>query len=302
MTYRTPKVDGDGAFKGDLSPLGVRIDASGGWWDAGDYLKFVQTTSYTDALLLVGVRDFPAQMGAGAARPIRRRGEVRRHWLLRMWDDGPARSTTRSASATGTRRSWATTTSGGCRRPTTRTAGNDPAYRYIRNRPVFRAGPPGSPISPNLAGRLAAAFALCYQVFGRPPRRRERACSPAEHIFDLANTTPTGQLPTASRSTSTPSPSGATTWSSARPSWTSRSGRRVPGGLPHTDPAYYLSGPRTGPTPTSTGPNDAADTLNLYDVSGLAHSELYRASRGRRPAGLAVTQAGLLADLQAATR
>ena len=30
------------------------------------------------------------------------------------------------------------------------------------------------------------------------------------------------------------------------------------------------------------GPNDAGDTLNLYDVSGLAHYELYRA----------ITQAG----------
>jgi hypothetical protein len=26
-----------------------------------------------------------------------------------------------------------------------------------------------------------------------------------------------------------------------------------------------------------TGPNDASDTLNLYDISGLAHFELFRA-------------------------
>jgi endoglucanase len=45
MTYLTPKANSSGAFSGDLTPLGVRIDASGGWWDAGDYLKFVQTTS-----------------------------------------------------------------------------------------------------------------------------------------------------------------------------------------------------------------------------------------------------------------
>src|SRR5262249_17410847 len=48
-----------------------------------------------------------------------------------------------------------------------------------------------------------------------------------------------------------------------------------------------------------TGPNDAADTLNLYDVSGLAHFELYRAiSLAGNPSGLATTQAALLADLQ----
>ena len=43
------------------------IDASGGWWDAGDYLKFVETHSYTVALMLQGVRDFPNQMGAGSS-------------------------------------------------------------------------------------------------------------------------------------------------------------------------------------------------------------------------------------------
>jgi endoglucanase len=37
-----------------------------------------------------------------------------------------------------------------------------------------------------------------------------------------------------------------------------------------------------------------ADTLNLYDVSGLAHFELYRALRlAGNPSGLAVTQAGI---------
>jgi endoglucanase len=43
--YQTPKVNGDGNFKGDLTSLGRTVNASGGWWDAGDYLEFVQTTS-----------------------------------------------------------------------------------------------------------------------------------------------------------------------------------------------------------------------------------------------------------------
>ena len=66
MTYTTPKANAEGEFKGELPSLGERIDAAGGWWDAGDYLKFVQTTSYAVALQLIGVRDFPAQMGAAA--------------------------------------------------------------------------------------------------------------------------------------------------------------------------------------------------------------------------------------------
>src|SRR4051794_12302993 len=34
MTYTTPSVNRNGGFRGDLSPLGITIDASGGWWDA----------------------------------------------------------------------------------------------------------------------------------------------------------------------------------------------------------------------------------------------------------------------------
>ena len=47
------------------------------------------------------------------------------------------------------------------------------------------------------------------------------------------------------------------------------------------------------------GPNDAADTLNLYDVTGIAHYDLYRAiGQAGSPPGLAVTRAQLLADLK----
>src|SRR5947209_10500757 len=48
-----------------------------------------------------------------------------------------------------------------------------------------------------------------------------------------------------------------------------------------------------------TGPNDAADTLNLYDVSGIAHYELYHAiTRAGNPAGLPVSRQDLLNDLK----
>ncbi|HKV41533.1 MAG TPA: cellulase N-terminal Ig-like domain-containing protein, partial [Blastocatellia bacterium] len=50
--YRTPILDSSGGFSGRLKRTGAVIDASGGWWDAGDYLKFVETHSYTVSLML----------------------------------------------------------------------------------------------------------------------------------------------------------------------------------------------------------------------------------------------------------
>ena len=46
--------------KKPLIPAGLpNINAEGGWWDAGDYEKYVETVSYTTALMEIGVRDFP---------------------------------------------------------------------------------------------------------------------------------------------------------------------------------------------------------------------------------------------------
>ena len=64
--FSSPQFDANDTILGDLQPAGAAIDASGGWWDAGDYLKFVETHSYTVALMLIGVRDFPKQMGAAS--------------------------------------------------------------------------------------------------------------------------------------------------------------------------------------------------------------------------------------------
>ena len=88
MTYLSPHVNSSGRFSGDLTPLGTRIDASGGWWDAGDYIKGVETLGYTTDLLLAGVRDFPAQLGAGSASAnFTAEAKFGTDWLLRMWDD-----------------------------------------------------------------------------------------------------------------------------------------------------------------------------------------------------------------------
>jgi hypothetical protein len=72
---------------------------------------------------------------------------------------------------------------------------------------------------------------------------------------------------------------------------------RPPAGLLHADPGYYLSRAADWAHAYITDPNDRTDTLNLYDVSGLAHFELYRAIALAGKPRLKVSQADLLADL-----
>lgn len=288
---------------GPLTPTGAVIDASGGWWDAGDYMKFVETHSYVVALMLVGARDFPNQMGAGSMTSnFTSEAKFGLDWLQKMWDDSSKTFYYQVAVASGGhnyvgdhdiwRLPQVDDTYQNCISP----------YEYICNRPVFQntAGGAGASISPNLAGRLAASLAECYQVFKTSnPSYADQCLLSAEHIFDLANTSP-GTLLTTGPHDFYPE----TEWRDdlefgATELYFALQPGSLPPGLLHTDPLFYLTAAANWAHAYITGPNDAADTLNLYDVTGLAHFELYRAiSLAGNPTGLAVTQAALLADLK----
>jgi endoglucanase len=290
---------------GALTATGAVLDASGGWWDAGDYMKFVQTHSYTVAMMLIGVRDFPGQMGSSSsASNFTSEAQFGLDWLQKMWVDGSKTLYYQVAVASGGNKYagdhdiWrlpqADDNFQGCASP----------YDFICNRPVFQntAGGAGATISPNLAGRLAADFALCYKVFAASNSAYANQCLfSAEHIFDLANTAPTGNLLTAGPFDFYPE----TEWrddlelGATELYFALQGATNLPAGLPHTDPMYYLPLAATWANAYITGPNDAADTLNLYDVSGLAHFELYRAFvLAGNPSGLATSEAALLADLK----
>lgn len=288
---------------GPLTPTGAVIDASGGWWDAGDYMKFVETHSYVVALMLVGARDFPNQMGVGSMTSnFTSEAKFGLDWLQKMWDDSSKTFYYQVAVASGGhnyvgdhdiwRLPQVDDTYQNCISP----------YEYICNRPVFQntAGGAGASISPNLAGRLAASLAECYQVFKTSnPSYADQCLLSAEHIFDLANTSP-GTLLTTGPHDFYPE----TEWRDdlefgATELYFALQPGSLPPGLLHTDPLFYLTAAANWAHAYITGPNDAADTLNLYDVTGLAHFELYRAiSLAGKPTGLAVTQAALLADLK----
>jgi endoglucanase len=299
-TYLTPRVDQNGAPTGNLVKLPTDVDAAGGWWDAGDYLKFVQTTGYTVSMMLVGVRGFPSQMGASAGRSdFTAEARFGIQWLLRMWNDRTRPLYYQVGIGNGNGSTISDHDLWRLPQADDRYGAHDPRYRYIRHRPVFRAGLPGSPVSPNLAGRDAAAFALCFQVFRhRDPRLAARCLLAGEHIFALADTHPRRPLVTVIPFGFYPETQwrddlelGAVELANALASG------GVPPGLPHSSARHYLR--QAARWARACIGARGGDTLNLYEVSGLAHFELYRAigSLGDPP-GLQVTRRALLAALR----
>jgi endoglucanase len=305
--FDSPSFDSNDLILGNLQPEGFSIDASGGWWDAGDYLKFVQTHSYTVALMLVGIRDFPKQMGSTAGTAdFTKEAKFGLDWLLKMWDAdsetlyyqvGIGTDFLSNPNLLSDHDLW--------RLPQDddKSGGTDPTLIYVRHRPVFAAGPAGSKISPNLAGRMAASFAGCFQIFRKSdPQYAEKCLIAAERIFDLADTSPSGNLIT----TAPFDFYGETEWRDDLELGATElyfalaiADRPLPAALRHPDPIFYLRAAAHWAHAYITGPNDAGDTLNLYDVSGLAHFELFRAiADAGHPPNLEVTQADLRNDMR----
>ncbi len=344
--YQTPPLDSNDLIAttgAPLTPTGQVINASGGWWDAGDYMKYVETISYAVALQEIGIRDFPGQMGPSApshppAPPasvsyagnalgapssanFTPEAEFGIRFLMKMWDD----NTRTLYYQVGNSQDWdnftytsdydiwrlpqADDTWDGC---------NADAL-FICHRPVFVAAPAGTPISPNLAGRLAADFAVCYQLERATNASLANQClRNAEDIFELADTSYAEPAPSVGSGTCT---SGClltilpfdgypeTVWSDDMElgatelyfALQSAGGAgNLPSGIPHTNPVFYLTqAAQFAKNYINNVYNTGnADTLNLYDVSGLAHFELYRALQmAGNPSGLAVTQPGIREQL-----
>jgi endoglucanase len=184
--YATPNYNEDGTELLDerLTPVGGPVDVSGGWADAGDFLKFTHTAAYSTAALLLTQRD----SGTDGADGTEARYGM--DWLDRMWDDRTGTLYAQVGIGAGNDRvhsdhdTW--------RLPESDEApGADPD---LAHRPVFRAAEPGAPISPNLAGKVAAAFALSAQLDTGDSARRK--LDKAAKLYDQADREP-GELVTA---------------------------------------------------------------------------------------------------------
>ena len=374
--YETPLVDGND-FNDNMPPKPPlvsanlpNIDAAGGWWDAGDYMKYVETASYTSALMQIGVRDFPNQMGANAPlNPPAPPGSVSYagssglgapvssdftneanfgvNWLMKMWND----ETKTLYYQVDNSQDWdyygegdPSSASGNCggsyvtpycliteydiwtlpqvadnyRQPGDPEPCDPYSTFFICNRPVYIAAPAGAPISPNLAGRLSADFALCYMLNqSTNPALANRCLKNAEDIFALADTSYPDPAPSVGSGTCrkcllTSSPFdgypenvweddmelGATELYFALQS--AERDQNLAPRWPQKSSNYYLSQAAQYAANYIKNIYEAGytDTLNLYDVSGLAHFELYRALQmAGDPAGMAISQQGVRQQL-----
>jgi len=163
---------------------------------------------------------------------------------------------------------------------------------YLKYRPVFAVGDgvSGSTISPNLAGRIAAAFALGYQTY----RKTETAFATtlltfAEHIWALKNSNPSKLLTTAPFDYYP-----ETEWRDdltlgATELYFATKTAREEGLKTEMTAEDYLTEASSWAQQYIS--KAEPDTINLYDVAGIASYELWRAlnssiSSGKYASGL----------------
>lgn len=159
---------------------GQRLDTSGGWHDAGDYLKFVETTSYVAALMLFAYDRYAAHYDRALAGYALRGSlplplayaQVGLDWLLKM-HPRPDEFYYQVGDDTD-HNSW--------RLPEQDTPAADPKWTP---RPVFYG------IGANLAGRTAAAFAIASRLY-RPyaPAYAARCLAAAKSVYALGKKNP----------------------------------------------------------------------------------------------------------------
>jgi endoglucanase len=291
--YDTPVFEGEGGDvpAAPLDPVGGPVDVEGGWFDAGDFVKFTHATAYSTAELLLVRRSLDRHNRALA-------GETRHglRWLDKMWDERRKTLYVQVGIGTGSEEFGFLGDHDVWRLPEAddalRVRPGDPEY-FIKYRPVFRAAPPGRPISPNLAGRVAAAFALGAQVEARHDRKRARGLlRAAASVFAMARTARVGELVTAFPHAYYPEDSwqddmefGAVELALAARALHDRRAASWLRAATHWAREYLGSEHR--------------DALNLYDTSALAHADLVRALRRGPPvSGPEVGARQLVADLR----
>jgi len=297
--YADPRYDSNDNLLGTLKKTGGPVDVSGGWFDAGGgYEKFAYTASYADAQMLLAARDFPNSYGM-----LAQEAAFGLQWITKLWD--PARKVLYAQVGIGTGNA-SNTIQGDYNfwflpqqedRMNVKPGGNPgPSAYYVKYRPVFPAAPPGQKVSPNLAGRFAADFALGAQLAaGSDPASAAHLLSLARSVYAMAKTTHVGQLVTAFPHDFYP----ATQWKSDM-LWgaTEIALADQAAGAPAARVRADLSAAARWARAYMAAGHD--DTFNLYDTGAVAEAELIQAMR--QAGDFPVAPRTLLADMAAQLR
>jgi hypothetical protein len=288
--YATPVFKGEGGdeLAQPLTKIGGPVDVEGGWFDAGDFVKFTHATSYSLAELLYAqrVRSNPA-LDAETRFGLK--------WLDKVWDSKNKVLIAQVGIGTGSAEHGFLGDHDVWRLPEDddklAVKPGDPKY-FIKHRPVFRAAEPGQQISPNLAGRVSAAFALAAQIeVRRNPALACKYLEEAASVFALAKTSNIGELVTAFPHAYYPENSwtddmefGATQLALAGKALGDKRADGWATAATHWAGQYLASGD--------------TDTLNLYNTSALAHHDLAKLIRSGGVRNAEVTSEALVGDLK----
>ena len=301
--YADPAYDSNDNLLGMLKKTGGPVDVAGGWFDAGGgYEKFAYTASYADALLLIASRDFP-----GSYPALQPEADFGLQWITKLWNpvlkvlyaqvgigNGNAGNTIQ-----GDYNFWFQPQQED--RMDVSPGGNPgPTAYFVKYRPVFEAAPPGKPVSPDLAGRFAADFALGAQLSaGSDPAQAGHLLSLARGVYAMAKTTDVGQLVTAFPHDYYPGTEWKSdmAWGAAEIALADKATGAPAGQLS----ADLATAARWARAYVAQG---HSDTFNLYDDGAVAEAELLQAMQeaGVHPIAPSVLLGDLAAQLRPARR
>ena len=304
--YADPKYDSNDNLLGTFKKIGGPVDVSGGWFDAGGgYEKFAYTASYADALMLIAARDYP-----GAYPALLPEAEFGLQWITKLWNpvlkvlyaqvgigNGNASNTIQ-----GDYNFWFPPQDED-RMNVSRGGNPGPTAYYVKYRPVFKAAPPGKPVSPDLAGRFAADFALGAQLdASSDPAQAASLLSLARGVYAMAKTTDVGQIVTTFPYDYYP----GTEWKSDM-LWGAAEialADEATGAPAAQLSADLATAGRWARAYIAQGHPAGGDTFNLYDNGAVAEGELLQAMQQASGLGLSpvIAPAALLGDLAAQLR
>jgi endoglucanase len=301
--YASPRYDSNDNLLGTLHRVGGPVDVSGGWFDAGGgYEKFAYTSSYADGLMLLAARDF-----AGSYPTLRPEADFGLSWLEKLWN--PAAKVVYIQDGIGTGDA-SNTIQGDYNfwflpqaedRIDIKPGGHPgPTAYYVKYRPVFEAAPPGAPISPDFAGRLAADYALGAQLAAHSDRAgAEHLLTLARGVYGMAKTSDVGAIVTAYPHDFYPGSEWKSDmlWGAAEIALA----QEALGGPAARVRADLSVAADWAKAYIAQGHKPDGDTLNLYDTGALGEAELLQAMRNS-PGHPVISPDALLTDMAAQLR